>query len=71
MHRRIIEFDALPDADGSRTDDDNALFLALFDEGQRLVVLDFVVGGIEIRRLRRKFGSAGIDHFEHGAAVRG
>ena len=69
MHRGIVEFDALSDTNGTRPDDDNALFRALFDKGRRLVVRLLVIGGIEIRRLRGEFCGAGIHHFIDGAAV--
>ena len=35
----VVELDALPDADGARADDDDALFLALIDEGLGFVVV--------------------------------
>ena len=64
MHGGIVELDALSDADGTGPDDDDTLFLALGNE--RLGFVIFVIGRIEIRRLRRKFGGTGIDHFEYG-----
>ena len=67
----VVELDALPDADGARADDDDALFLAPIDEGLCLVVIEFVVGRIEVRRLRRELCRAGIDHLEARAPVHG
>ena len=67
----VVELDALPDADGARADDDDALFLALVDKGLCFVVIEFVVGRIEIRRLRRELCRAGIDHLEARAPVHG
>ena len=68
---RVVELDALPDADGARADDDDALFLALVDEGLGFVVIELVVGRIEVRRLRRELCRAGIDHLEARAPVHG
>ena len=62
MYRGIVELDALPDADGTGADDDDALFRTLRDERRRLVVRILVVSRIEIRRFSRKFGRTGIDH---------
>ena len=65
MNGGIVKFDSLSDTDGTRTDNDNSLFLAFGDKGFRLVVVGFVVGRVEIRRARGEFRTAGIDHFEY------
>ena len=56
---RIVKLDALPDADRTRAEhhDDG---LAAAREGARLAAR--VGAGVEIRRLRVKFGGAGVDH---------
>ncbi len=68
---RIVKLDALADADGPGAEhhDDG---LAAAREGARLAAR--VRAGVEIRRLRVKFGGAGVDHLvaraEGGAASR-
>ena len=69
VHGRIVELDALADADGAGTDDDDAALFALFDERRRLVVGVIVVRGIEIRRFGGELGGAGIDHLIDRLAV--
>ena len=56
MHRRIVEFHALPDPDGSRTQHHDFLLVA----DHRFVFL--LVGRVEIGHVRRKFARAGVYH---------
>ena len=69
VNGRIVEFDALTYAYGAGTYNYYpALFAALY-EGLGLVVVGFVVGRIEVRRLRRELCAAGVNHLEHGVPV--
>ena len=55
----IVEFDALPDADGSRAQHHDLLFIG----NDRLIL--FFVCGIEIGHVAFKFRSASVDHLIH------
>ena len=74
MDRAVVELDALTDADGAGTKDQNLLlfafggFLAL-DKGGSLVVL--VVGGVEVGGAGGKLGGAGINHLVAGVQLLG
>ena len=61
MDGRIVELDALTDADRAGTEDDDARLLrALIEELLRFVLI--VIGCVEVRRFRREFRRAGVDH---------
>ncbi len=68
MDRRIVKLDALSDTDGTGAKDDDPFFAAVFagDKFGRFVLI--VACGVKIRRLRFKFGRAGVDHFVNAAA---
>ncbi len=57
----VVELDALADAVGTGAQDDDRGLLA----GRDLALL--VVGGVEVRRLRRELGGAGVDRLVHRA----
>ena len=73
VDRAVVELDALTDADGAGTEDEDLLFLfgvlgfLLGDERGGLVVA--VVSRVEVGGVGRELGGAGIDHLETGAVV--
>ena len=67
MHGGIIEFDALPDADGAGAQHHDHR-LAGAGEGARFAFL--IEAGIEVGRFGGKFRAAGIHHLERRAAFR-
>ena len=77
VDRAVVELDALTDADGAGTEDEDFLFLGLAllgglglllrDELGGFVVA--VVGGVEVRGVGRELSGTGIDHFEAGTVV--
>ena len=68
MDGRIVELDALTDADRAGTEDDDARLLrALIEELLRFVLI--VIGCVEVRCFRREFRRAGIDHLVDRVAV--
>ena len=68
MHAGIIEFYALTYSDGSGTQYQNRLFVAVYVPVSLVLV---GIGRIEIRRFGVELRSAGIDHFVYRIAVFG
>ena len=74
VYGRIVKLYALTYPYGTRAYYDYSLLFVLAarrDVGQSFIVLLFVISGVEIGRLRRKFRAAGIDHFECGIDMPG
>ena len=60
VHARVVEFDALTDPVGARTQDDDGLALT------RTNFVLLVVGRVVVGRASSEFGSAGVDGLKDG-----
>ena len=67
VHRGVVEFDALPDADGPGTQDDDHRFART---GMASGFAVDVESGVEVRGLGRKLGGTGIHHFINSGLCR-
>ena len=64
VDRAVVELDALADADGAGAKDEDLLFVGLMGIDELLGLVLLIAGGVEVRGLGGKLGSAGIDHLE-------